>query len=347
MLNFDTLITNQNIFKGKYMKNFLALVLLTSPLVLFSQEQTRMGLTLGFGSTDYDFSIEFTDDGTIANNDADFSTSYVGFDYGIGKHTFNVILGSSGSEQIDQSGSAFDDYYYENRYHELEFEDISFNYIYRLNNNWQIGLGYNELTKDTTYDYYQDNDFPFDVWGAGSYRWTLNESLESTSDGLTVFAAYLAPIANNLFFTARLGYTQQDYEENGKWTDIFSGLSTEYNNCLSGNGCPDGYSYSGPSSDGLNGYGFSGDYTRSGDASAAVFGIGLAWSVNPKNLITFEYSVRSFDYGELDSSSSYSTSGYWAVSAGDDGFGTNQEVLDNAVEEDFGFFSVKWRYRIQ
>jgi len=329
-------------------KLFFLLVLI-APLSAIAQEDSRIGLTLGFGSTDYEYSRVLEESGDIANNDADFSTTYYGFDYGFGNHTFALTVAGSGSETVDQSGTYFDDAYYSNRDHELEFEDFSINYTYRLNSNWRVGIGYNEFTTDTVLDY--SEDVPFTGIGYDNdnqYTWNYDHIDESTSDGMTVFAGYVTPLSNNLFFTARLGYTKQDYEATGNWTDVISGLSNEFNSCLSGNGCPDGYSYSGPTSAGINGYGFEGNFKSTGDASAAVFGLGLVWSLNPKNSITFEYSFRSFDYGELNSSSSQTATGYFANYSVDEGPTSNDNsVTNDEIEEDLSFFTVRWRYAIK
>ncbi len=53
-----------------------------------------------------------------------------------------------------------------------------------------------------------------------------------------------------------------------------------------------------------------------GDASAAVLGIGVVWVLNPKNTISFDYAVRSFDYGVLSLTQSDKATGYF--SGGDD-----------------------------
>jgi hypothetical protein len=327
------------------MKKLFALVLML-PIALISQEDSRFGVSLGFGTSEYDFTELNLDTSKTKTIDSSHSTQYLGLDYGFGNHSFAVTTAVADVEVADETGNYFDDYYYPTRSMDLEFDDFNLTYTYKLSAKWQVGIGYNELnqTHDRTYsndvDYagigYDDNN---------SYTWTYGDINEVTSDGLTAFAGYVQPFSNKLFGVARIGYAQQDYSAKGSWSDIISGLSPELDACLAQNVCPTGYVSNNPITAGLNGYGFQGDYTLEGDASAVVVGFGFVWVLSPKNTISFDYAVRSFDYGELTLSDSSIATGYFT--GGDAQVGAvDSTPFEREVEEEFGFFSVKWRYKL-
>ena len=326
------------------MKKIFA-VFLVIPIILSAQESSRIGVSLGFGTSDYDFT-EINSSEQTKEADSSHSTQYLGLDYGFGKHTFAVTTAVADLEEVTEAGSYYDDFYYPIRSAELEFDDFNLTYTYRLSSSWQVGIGYNELSQEYHKSYSKNIDFDgigFD--DNNQYTWSYSDGRDVTSDGLTIFAGYVQPMSNNLFATVRVGYTQQDYSTEGSWSDIISGLSSEFDACLSGNGCPTGYTYSGPQTAGLNGYGYEGNYTLEGDASAAVLGVGVVWVLGPKNTISFDYAVRSFDYGQLSVTESDNATGYFA--------GGDTQVsppvtsdLESELEEDYSFFSIKWRYKL-
>lgn len=326
------------------MKKIFTLFLVL-PIILSSQESSRIGVSLGFGTTDYDF-IELDSENNTQEVDSSHSTQYLGVDYGFGNHTFAITTAVADLESVSEQGSYYDDSFYTIRSAEMEFDDFNVTYTYRVNSSWQVGIGYNKLTQDYQKNY--KNNVDFDGIGFddnNQYTWTFTDLEEATSDGLSIFAGYVQPMSNNLFATVRFGYTEQNYSSKGVWDDTISGLSSEFNSCLSGNGCPDGYNYNGPQTAGLNGYGYDGSYSFEGDALAGVFGVGLVWVLNPQNTVSFDFSVRSFDYGELTLSSSSRATGYF--SGGDTQVSpVDSSPVESELEEDYSFISVKWRYKL-
>ena len=326
------------------MKKIFAIFLII-PIILSAQESSRIGVSLGFGTTDYDFT-EIDSSEQTKEFDSSHSTQYLGLDYGFGKHTFAVTTAVADLEEVNEAGSYYDDFYYPIRSAELEFDDFNLTYTYRLSSSWQVGIGYNELSQE--YNKLYSNNIDFDGIGYddnNQYTWTYSDGRDVTSDGLTIFAGYVQPMSNNLFATLRIGYTKQDYSTDGSWGDIISGLSSEFDSCLSGNGCPTGYFYDGPQTAGVNGYGYEGNYALEGDASAAVLGVGLVWVLNPKNTISLDFAVRSFDYGELSLTQSSKATGYFA---GGDTQVPQPDTSDfeSELEEDYSFISIKWRYKL-
>ena len=325
------------------MKKIFTLFLVL-PIILSAQENSRIGVSLGFGTTDYDFTEVL--ENSSREVDSSHSTQYLGVDYGFGNHTFAITTAVADLDEVNELGSYYDDFYYPIRSADLEFDDFNLTYTYRLNANWQVGIGYNELTQEYNKNY--KNNVDFDGIGYddnNQYTWTYSDGSDVSSDGFTIFAGYVQSMSNNLFATARIGFTQQDYSKNGSWADLISGLSPEFDSCLSGNGCPAGYTSSNPQTAGLNGYGFEGNYTLEGDASAAVFGVGVVWVLNQKNTISFDYAVRSFDYGTLSLTDSEKATGYFT--GGDNSVAppTTAEY-ESELEEDYSFFSIKWRYKL-
>ena len=325
------------------MKKIFTLFLVL-PIILSAQENSRIGVSLGFGTTDYDFTEVL--ENSSREVDSSHSTQYLGVDYGFGNHTFAITTAVADLDEVNELGSYYDDFYYPIRSADLEFDDFNLTYTYRLNANWQVGIGYNELTQEYNKNY--KNNVDFDGIGYddnNQYSWTYSDGSDVSSDGFTIFAGYVQSMSNNLFATARIGFTQQDYSKNGSWTDLISGLSPEFDSCLSGNGCPAGYTSSNPQTAGLNGYGFEGNYTLEGDASAAVFGVGVVWVLNQKNTISFDFAVRSFDYGTLSLTDSEKATGYFT--GGDNSVAppTTAEY-ESELEEDYSFFSIKWRYKL-
>jgi hypothetical protein len=326
------------------MKKIFTLFLVL-PIILSAQENSRIGVSLGFGTSDYDF-IEIDSENETIEVDSSHSTQYLGVDYGFGNHTFAVTTAVADLEEVNEAGSYYNDSYYPIRSAEIEFDDFNLTYTYRLNSSWQVGIGYNKLTQDYHKNYIKNIDFEgIGLDANNQYTWTYTDLEEATSDGLTIFAGYVQPMSNNLFATARVGFTQQDYSTEAVWTEITSGFSPEFDSCLSGNGCPSGFAYNGPQTAGLNGYGYEGNASLKGDATAAVFGVGVVWVLNQQNTVSFDFAVRSFDYGELTLSESSSATGYF--SGGDTQVPTvDSSPVQSELEEDYSFFSVKWRYKL-
>ena len=147
-------------FKYSYSMALLIPAMLMSSVV--ASQDFKWGLSVGINQVDNEY-VSTDADGSVVNRETDWSALTYGLDVSSGKHSFNVSFGTADEETPTFSGSGA----YEaaaNDTFSLDMEDFSMNYTYRLNPNWTIGLGMNELTHDFAFATSEDISWNGDQW---------------------------------------------------------------------------------------------------------------------------------------------------------------------------------------
>jgi len=334
----------------KNFNKYLSSIALLIPVLMMSSfvasQDFKWGLSVGINQVDNEY-VSTDTDGSEVNRDTDWSALTYGLDVSSGKHSFNVSFGAADEETPSFSGSGA----YESSANDtvsLDMEDFSMNYTYRLNPNWTIGLGMNELTHDFAFATSEDISWNGDQWDAdGSYSRGYTDNEEINIDGLTLLVGYNTQLSQNWFFTTKIGYLQQDLEFTGTSNSTYTGFSPTLNSCYSGGTCPVVYNPPIAANTGLEGDGYTDNYKYTGDASSVVFGIGLVWVVNPRNQIYFDYTIRGLEYDDLDYTVTGGArpGGFFDTYVGEPPV-TNTEQISDKVENDYHFFSMRWRYSL-
>ena len=329
-------------------KYFFTSALLVPALLIFSSlssaQELKWGVSVGINQVDNEY-VSTDTDGDILNRDTEWSALTYGIDVSSGKHSFNISIGTGDDETPSFSGTRASE---NSGTYSLNMDDLSLNYTYRLNPNWTIGLGINELSHDFAYAESNDRQWNGDQWDPdGSYNRAYTDNEDISIDGLTLLLGYNKQISQNWFFTTKVGYLQQDLEFTGTEVVTYSGFSSTLNSCYSGGACPVTYSPPIPANSGIEGDGFTDNYKYTGDASSVVFGMGLVWIINPKNQIYFDYTIRGLEYDDLDYSITGAArpGGFFDTYQEDTGI-DNTDTISNKVENDYHFFSMRWRYSL-
>ena len=335
-----------NFTPNNYNKYLSSIALLIPVLMMSSfvaSQDLKWGVSLGINQIDNEY-VNTDTDGEITNRDTDWSALTYGLDVSSGKHSFNVSIGAADSETPSFSGAGAPQV---DGTFDLDMDDLSLNYTYRLNPNWTIGLGMNEVSHDFQYAESNVNQWNGDQWDAdGSYNRAYEEDSEINIDGLTLLLGYNTQLSQNWFFTTKVGYLQQDIDISGTEVVTYSGFSPTLNSCYSGGTCPVTYTGISPNT-GIEGDGFTDNVVASGDATSVVFGMGLVWIVNPKNQVYFDYTIRGLEYDDLNGSRKGGArpGGFFDVYQGDTAL--DESISDSSkVENDYHFFSMRWRYSL-
>jgi hypothetical protein len=331
---------------NKYLHSIALLIPVLMMSSFVASQDFKWGLSVGINQVDNEY-VSTDTDGSEVNRDTEWSALTYGLDVSSGKHSFNVSFGTADEESPSFSGSGAYEFS-ANDTVSLDMEDFSMNYTYRLNPNWTIGLGMNELTHDFEFASSEAISWNGDRWDAdGSYNRGYTDDEEINIDGLTLLLGYNTQLSQNWFFTTKIGYLQQDLEFTGTSSSTYTGFSPTLNSCYSGGTCPIVYSPPIAANTGIEGDGYTDNYKYTGDASSVVFGMGLVWVVNPRNQIYFDYTIRGLEYDDLD----YTVTGGARAGGFFDAFVgeppvTNTEQISDKVENDYHFFSMRWRYSL-
>lgn len=329
---------------NKYLQSIALLIPVLMMSSFVASQDFKWGLSVGINQVDNEY-VRTNVDGEVTNRDTEWSAWTYGLDVSSGKHSFNVSVGAGDDETPSFSGTGAPQ---SSGTYQLDMNDLSLNYTYRLNPNWTIGLGMNEISHDFQYAESTVKPWGGDPWDAdASYNRAYEENSEINIDGLTLLLGYNTQISQNWFFTTKVGYLQQDLEISGTEVVTYSGFSSTLNSCFSGSTCPITYSPPFVPNSGIEGDGFTDKVVASGDATSVVFGMGLVWILNPKNQIYFDYTIRGLEYDDLSGSRQGDArpGGYFDLNQ--EGTDIDEPIADTSkVENDYHFFSIRWRYAL-
>jgi hypothetical protein len=263
-------------------------------------EELKWGVSVGYENIDYGVTLENTDSGTSSsdivqpNTIAEGSMSYGAFalaiDMKYGKHSFSVKNSNGDSDDLMPSN----DYPYSGWSHSdtNDRSETSFNYSYKLNNNWSLAVGLyegeNEMdyTNTTTYD------------ATSAYSWDNTEAgmQMATSEGAYIAGVYQDQITNKLFWYGKIGYQESTFEISQKyvwgeqavatqaWLDSGGTQADLVSNFVGGTGL----------------FEWDIDYQVETEGSAAVLGLGLVYVLTPNDTITLGYERKNYSYDAGD-----------------------------------------------
>jgi len=275
------------------------LYLASLAVVSFSMvaEELKWGVSLGYEKIDYGVTLENTDPGTsssdivLANTIKEGSMSYgalaLGVDMRYGNHSFSVKSANGDSDDLMPStdfpntGWSHTD--------TNDRSETSFNYSYKLSNNWSVALGLYDGENEMEFT----NNRTIDS-GNSAFFWSDQELgvQNSTSEGAYLAAVYQNQISNKLFWYGKVAYQESTFDISQKyvygeqatasqaWLD--SGLTQAelVANFTGGTGL----------------YEWDIVYEVETDGSAAVLGLGLVYVLSPTDTITLGYERKNYSY---------------------------------------------------
>lgn len=276
------------------------LYLATLAVISFSiaAEELKWGASLGYEKIDYGITLENTDPGTsssdivLPNTVAKGTMSYgalaLGIDMKYGKHSFSVKSASGDSDDL-MPGSDFPLTGWSHT-DTNDRSETSFNYSYKLNNNWSIAFGLYSGENDMEYT----NNRTVDSLNNPYYYWSDTEAgmQEASSEGTYLAAVYQNQISNKLFWFGKIGYQESTFDISQKfvygeqatatqaWLDLGETQASLVQNFVGGTGL----------------YEWDINYEVETDGSAAVFGLGLVYVLTPTDTITLGYERKNYSY---------------------------------------------------
>jgi len=305
-----------------------------------AENELRWGISLGSGAITFESDQTDSDTSDYYSSEADYNPTIFGFDVSNGTHSVSFINTSSGSEDLDTSSSTTSDY--NTLSAERDYDEMSITYLYRINNSWSVGLGYNKISNDSSrvraasWDYFDSWQSWTNATDPGQYTFTRTLENESEMDGLTLLATWVKPIESspNWVFAAKMGLADTEYSNSFSGTNVLSGVPVDLNTYLIdygyGNANGDGWDWSG---------------TETGDNIAAVFGLTMVYIVNPQNTISFNYDTRVDDFGELTADYVETPRGGWVTAEDEELQGT--ETYNNIeIEQTNWKFTIVWRFAL-
>ena len=325
-------------------KNFY---LVTFAVISFSMaaEELKWGVSLGYEKIDYGVTLENTDPGTsssdivLANTVKKGSMSYgalaLGFDMKYGNHSFSVKSANGDSDDL-MPGT---DYPFTGWSHTdtNDRSETSFNYSYKLNNNWSVALGLYEGENEMEFTNNRTVETPY----SNLYFWSDSEigMQEATSEGAYVAAVYQNQISNKLFWYGKIGYQESTFDISQKyvygeqatatqaWLDLGGTQASLVSNFVGGTGL----------------YEWDVAYEVETEGSAAVVGLGLVYVLTPTDTITLGYERKNYSYdsGEV---TNYT---YAGKSEGNlDNFGTIDDATTGTTfDEEADYITLTYRHQ--
>ena len=264
----------------------------------FAEDELKFGLSLGYEKIDYGITLENTDPGTsssdivLPNTTQEGTMSYgalaLGFDLKYGKHSMSVKSANGDSEDLmpitgyPNTGWSHTD--------TNDRSETSFNYSYKLDNNWNLALGLYEGENEMQYTNTRTVDTPY----SNLYFWTDNETgmQEATSEGAYIAAIYQNQISNKLFWYGKLGYQESTFDISQKY--VWGEQATASQLWLGSGQTQADLVANFQGGTGL--YEWDIDYQVETEGSAAVLGIGLVYVLTPIDTITLGYERKNYSY---------------------------------------------------
>tara|TARA_B100001109_G_scaffold124431_1_gene101305 strand:+ start:1259 stop:2248 length:990 start_codon:yes stop_codon:yes gene_type:complete len=278
-------------------KNFY---LVTFAVISFSMaaEELKWGVSLGYEKIDYGVTLENTDPGTsssdivLANTVKKGSMSYgalaLGFDMKYGNHSFSVKSANGDSDDL-MPGT---DFPFTGWSHTdtNDRSETSFNYSYKLNNNWSVALGLYEGENEMEFT----NNRTIDSAVNSAIVWSDQEKgvQDSTSEGAYLAAVYQNQISNKLFWYGKMAYQESTFDISQNY--VYGETATASQAWLDA-----GYTQADligflPGDTGV--YEWDIVYEVETDGSAAVLGLGLVYVLSPTDTITLGYERKNYSY---------------------------------------------------
>ncbi len=276
------------------------LYLASLAVVSFSMvaEELKWGVSLGYEKIDYGVTLENTDPGTsssdivLANTVKEGSMSYgalaLGVDMKYGNHSFSVKSANGDSDDLMPSvdfpntGWSHTD--------TNDRSETSFNYSYKLSNNWSVALGLYEGDNEMEFT----NNRTIDSNGNSAYFWSDQEQgvQNSTSEGAYLAAVYQNQISNKLFWYGKIAYQESTFDISQKY--VYGEQATASQAWLDAGFTQADLVANFPGGTGL----FEWDivYEVETDGSAAVLGLGLVYVLSPTDTITLGYERKNYSY---------------------------------------------------
>ena len=272
-----------------------------APLAVISfsmaAEELKWGVSLGYEKIDYGITLENTDPGTsssdivLGNTVKEGSMSYgalaLGFDMKYGNHSFSVKSANGDSDDL-MPGT---DFPFTGWSHTdtNDRSETSFNYSYKLNNNWSVALGLYEGENEMEFT----NNRTIES-GSSAYFWSDQEKgiQDAASEGAYLAAVYQNQISNKLFWYGKMAYQESTFDISQKyvygeqakasqdWLDAGLTQAELVSNFVGGTGL----------------YEWDIVYEVETDGSAAVLGLGLVYVLTPTDTITLGYERKNYSY---------------------------------------------------
>ena len=272
-----------------------------APLAVISfsmaAEELKWGVSLGYEKIDYGVTLENTDPGTsssdivLANTVKKGTMSYgalaLGFDMKYGNHSFSVKSANGDSDDL-MPGT---DFPFTGWSHTdtNDRSETSFNYSYKLNNNWSVALGLYEGENEMEFT----NNRTIES-GNSAFFWSDQEKgiQDATSEGAYLAAVYQNQISNKLFWYGKMAYQESTFDISQKY--VYGEQATASQEWLDA-----GFTQADLVANFVGGTGlYEWDvvYEVETDGSAAVLGLGLVYVLSPTDTITLGYERKNYSY---------------------------------------------------
>ena len=323
------------------------LYLATLAVVSFSMvaEELKWGVSLGYEKIDYGVTLENTDAGTsssdivLANTVKEGSMSYgalaLGVDMKYGNHSFSVKSANGDSDDLMPST----DYPFTGWSHTdtNDRSETSFNYSYKLSNNWSMALGLYEGDNEMEFT----NNRTIDSAVNSAIVWSDQERgiQNSTSEGAYLAAVYQNQISNSLFWFGKIAYQESTFDISQKY--VYGETATASQAWLNAGLTQEQLISFLPGDTGV--YEWDIAYEVETDGSAAVLGLGLVYVLTPTDTITLGYERKNYSYdaGEV------TTYTYTGKSVGNlDNVGTVDDATTGTTfDESADYITVTYRHQ--
>ncbi len=319
-----------------------------APLAVISfsmaAEELKWGVSLGYEKIDYGVTLENTDPGTsssdivLANTVKKGTMSYgalaLGFDMKYGNHSFSVKSANGDSDDLMPST----DFPFTGWSHTdtNDRSETSFNYSYKLNNNWSVALGLYEGENEMEFT----NNRTIES-GNSAFFWSDQEKgiQDATSEGAYLAAVYQNQISNKLFWYGKMAYQESTFDISQKY--VYGEQATASQEWLDA-----GFTQADLVANFVGGTGlYEWDvvYEVETDGSAAVLGLGLVYVLSPTDTITLGYERKNYSY----SAGEVTTYTYAGKSEGNlDNFGSvDGATTGTTFDEEADYITLNYRHQ--
>ena len=319
-----------------------------APLAVISfsmaAEELKWGVSLGYEKIDYGVTLENTDPGTsssdivLANTVKKGTMSYgalaLGFDMKYGNHSFSVKSANGDSDDL-MPGT---DFPFTGWSHTdtNDRSETSFNYSYKLNNNWSVALGLYEGENEMEFT----NNRTIES-GNSAFFWSDQEKgiQDATSEGAYLAAVYQNQISNKLFWYGKMAYQESTFDISQKY--VYGEQATASQEWLDA-----GFTQADLVANFVGGTGlYEWDvvYEVETDGSAAVLGLGLVYVLSPTDTITLGYERKNYSY----SAGEVTTYTYAGKSEGNlDNFGSvDGATTGTTFDEEADYITLTYRHQ--
>jgi len=278
--------------------NNLLLLPLIFTISSFAADEIKWGISVGYESINYGITLENTDPGTsssdiaapntISKGDMSYGAVAIAFDVRAGKHSFSLKSANGDSDDLMPS----DDFPFPGwkNVDTNERSETSFNYSYKLSNNWSIATGM--YLGENEREFTHSKIFPSN--GSSAYQWDTQElgMQTSESEGTYIAGVYQDQLADKWFWYGKLGYQTSTFDidqtykygeqaiASQAWLDAGNTQAELVSNFIGGTGL----------------YEWDIVYAVETEGSAAVLGLGLVYVITPTDTVTFGYERKNYSY---------------------------------------------------